>query len=258
MKRSINISVITVVYNGLPYLHEAIESVLNQDSELLEYIVVDGGSIDGSLDVIKSYQSNINQWVSEPDKGIYHAMNKGISMANGDIIGILNSDDVLNDGVIQHITEAFQKDPSLDYVYGYVQRMTKSGLVYDQATSLSQNKIEKLKFRQIPIPHGALFVKKELFEELGNYRTDYKINSDYDFILKLIEHNKTGLQLDLPISRYRDGGRSSGYLTFWERRILLKRHGVSRLEREWIVGKAIVKLFITRLLPKRWVSFLKK
>lgn len=258
MKSRLNISVVTVVYNGLPYLSEAIESVINQDTDTLEYIVVDGGSNDNSLDVIKSFQPHIKQWVSEPDNGIYHAMNKGISMANGDLIGILNSDDVLNEGVIQYILDAFQKDKSLDYVYGYVQRMTKNGIIYDEAKSLPQNKMEDLKFRQIPIPHGALFVKKELFEELGYYRTDYKINSDYDFILKLIKHNKKGLQLNLPISRYRDGGKSSGFLTFWERRILLKRHGVSRLEREWIVGKAILKLLIAKMLPKRMISILKE
>jgi len=255
---NIKISIITVVYNGDKYLEQAIKSVIAQLNKNVEYIIVDGGSTDRTCEIIKSYDSFINTWISEPDKGIYDAMNKGIKISSGNIIGILNADDVLNDGVIKKVLQAFQTDKSLDYVYGYVQRMTQNGVIYENEESLSQDEMEDLKFTQIPIPHGALFVKKELFEELGYYRTDFKINSDYDFILKLIENNKLGLQLDLAISRYRDGGESSGYFTFWERRILLKKYGVSRFEREWIVSKAIVKLFITKLLPKRFVSLLKQ
>lgn len=244
------ISIITVVFNGVTYLEESINSVISIPFNDREYIVIDGGSTDGSLDIIKKYESEIDKWISEPDQGIYDAMNKGIRMANGQVIGILNSDDLLNEGVLEQVTQAFNLNPELDYVYGHVERITKRGTVYGIADSLSQTELPVKKYQQIPIPHGALFVKKGLFDELGYYDTAYIINSDYDFILKMIRSKKKGLKMDLAVSRYRDGGKSSGYLTFWERRLLLKKHGVSLFRREMIVLKSMIKLLISRLLPK--------
>ena len=257
-KNSPLISIITVVYNGEKYLENAILSVAAQTGSRFEYIVVDGGSTDGTVDIIKKHEGKIDKWISEPDEGIYDAMNKGIRMAEGRVIGILNADDELNSGVLDRISVEFEKDEDLDYVYGFVERITQSGTVYGIADSLYQGEISDRKYRQIPIPHGALFIKKQMFKEIGYYETSYIINSDYDFILRLIDQNKKGKRIDLAVSRYRDGGKSSGYLTFWERRKLLKKHGVSLMEREIIVITAITKLLLTNILPARWVSFIRK
>jgi len=252
------ITIITVVYNGAAYLEDAISSVISQSSGHLEYVVIDGGSQDGSVDIIRQYEDQIDIWISEPDDGIYDAMNKGIRLATGDVIGILNSDDVLNDKVIEQIAEVFRNEPLLDFVYGFVERITTSGKVYDIAPSLSISEMEKKKFHQIPIPHGALFVKKNMFDELGFYKTDYVVNSDYDFILRLIENQKIGKKLDVAISRFRDGGLSSNYITFWERRKILKEYNVPFMKREYVILKAIIKLFLSKLLPETIVSYLRK
>lgn len=253
----IKISIITAVLNGYPFIEEAIRSVIYQDYPYKEYLIIDGNSTDKTVDVIKKYQEKIDYWVSEPDSGIYDAMNKGIKKSTGEVIGILNSDDLLNDNVLENIASLFNKNPNLDYAYGYIQRIRKSGEVYGKAESMTPQKIQEEKFNRIPIPHGALFVKKKLFLELGFYNTDYIINADYDFILKIIQKNKTGKYIHIPISRYRDGGISSGYLTFWERRILLKNHGVSLFKKEVIVAKSIFKMFLSRLIPHHFFLFLR-
>jgi len=253
-----DISIITVVYNGEKYLENAILSVAAQAGSRFEYIVVDGGSTDGTVDIIKKHEGKIDKWISEPDEGIYDAMNKGIRMAAGQVIGILNADDELNPGVLEKVAAEFKRSKDLDYLYGYVERMTTSGTVYDIADSLHPEQMDKRKYNQIPIPHGALFVKKQMFEELGYYKTSYVINSDYDFILRLINQNKKGIRLDLAISRYRDGGKSSGYRTFWERRKLLKEEGVPLLKREFVVFRAMTKLLIAKLLPARLVASMRK
>ncbi|TVR18850.1 MAG: glycosyltransferase [Balneolaceae bacterium] len=252
------ISIITVVYNGEKYLEKAIHSVVHQTGCHCEFIVVDGGSTDGTLDIIKKNDDKIDKWISEPDKGIYDAMNKGIKLASGTIIGILNADDEMNEGVLKIVGNEFSQNPNLDFLYGYVERMTLSGDVYDIASSLSISEMDQKKFQQIPIPHGALFVKKQLFHELGYYKTDYIINSDYDFILRLLENGKKGKKINLAISRFRDGGRSSGYLTFWERRRIMREFKVPFIKREYVIMKGVIKLFIAKLLPNSIVSSLRK
>lgn len=119
-------------------------------------------------------------------------------------------------------------------------------------------------YNGIPIPHGALFVKKDTFLEMGMYDLAYQINADYDFILRLIKNEKRGFYLQIPLAQYRDGGASSGVQTFMERRKLLKKHGVSFLKRNSIVWFATIKLTLMKLLPvhlgvsvKKAYSFLK-
>lgn len=252
------ITMITVVYNGVEYVEEAIRSVISQSYKNLEYIVIDGGSVDGTVDTIRQFEDQIDVWKSEPDNGIYDAMNKGIGLATGEIIGILNSDDILNEGVLEQIADVFREEPSLDFVYGYVERITAEGNIYDIAPSLSISEMKKKQFRQIPIPHGAFFVKKNLFDELGYYNTSYVVNADYDFMLRLIKQKKKGKKVDVAISKFRDGGLSGGYITFLERRKILKSHGVPFYKREWIVLKGIVKLFLSKILPGSIVSFVRK
>jgi glycosyltransferase involved in cell wall biosynthesis len=251
------ISIITVVYNGEVFLEDALLSVLNQIDKRFEYIVVDGASTDNSVEIIRRHQAGISKWISEPDDGIYDAINKGIKMASGKFIGILNADDLLNDGILSNLAIEIEQSPELDYLYGFVERMTTSGKVYDIASSLAMSEMEQNKFKQIPIPHGALFVKKKLFEELGYYKTDYIINSDYDFILRMIENGKNGKKINLAISRFRDGGKSSGYLTFWERRKIMKEFGVSFIKREYVIMKGVIKLFLAKILPNSIVSSLR-
>jgi glycosyltransferase involved in cell wall biosynthesis len=232
--------------------------VISQKEEsLLEYIVIDGQSSDGSLGVIKSYENDIDQWVSEPDNGIYDAMNKGISMANGDIIGILNADDLLVPGIIQEIIQTFEIT-NADYIYGNVDRITKNGIKYGTIKSLEESEIATSKFRQVPFPHPSLYVKKAVFDEIGVYDTSFKLNADYDFILRLLNTGYRGIFLNKSIARYRDGGKSSGIETFIERKQVWKKHGVPFIKREYFALSSALKLVLYRLFPVFVNKFFKK
>lgn len=117
MTNMIKVSIITVVYNGVKNIEQTIKSVLHQTYSNIEYIVIDGGSTDGSLDIIKKYSDSISYWVSEADKGIYDAMNKGISKATGDLIGIINSDDWYEPDAIMNMVTAYEENTVL---YGII------------------------------------------------------------------------------------------------------------------------------------------
>lgn len=141
--KNFKISIITVVYNGAAYLEEAIQSVLNQGNRCYEYIVIDGGSTDGTLDIIKKYERDIDTWISEPDRGLYDAMNKGIRISSGDIIGIVNSDDRLKPRALESVRNAFAADLKLDYVYGDVERIRTDGTVYSSFKAVPPSLIKK-------------------------------------------------------------------------------------------------------------------
>ena len=118
MSLNIKISIITVSYNAVKTIEETINSVLNQSYSNIEYIIIDGGSRDGTVDIIKKYQDKINVWISEPDKGIYDAMNKGIKLAKGDWIGIINSDDCYCIDAFDTILNTISKNPNAELIFG--------------------------------------------------------------------------------------------------------------------------------------------
>lgn len=252
------ITIITVVYNGAPFLEEAIQSIIAQNYSNLEYIVIDGGSDDGSVNIIKKYREHIDYWVSEPDGGIYDAMNKGIAQSNGEIIGILNSDDILIEGALEKIFQAFLQKPEVDYVYGSVQRIKKTGDEYARIEPIKKEEFVAKKYQQIPFPHPSLYVKKQVFDQIGVYNTSYTLNADYDFILRLLDADLKGIELEFPVAKYRDGGRSAGIKTFTERRILWKSHGVPLITREWNAFRSVSKVLLHSLLPDSFLKLIKK
>jgi glycosyltransferase involved in cell wall biosynthesis len=219
--------------------------------------VIDGNSDDGSIDVIKSYDRHIDKWVSEPDSGIYDAMNKGISMANGNIIGILNADDLLAPGILTVIADIFEKT-NADYLYGNVDRITQKGEKYGIIKSLPDDRIQTRKFRQVPFPHPSLYVKKSVFEEIGVYDTSFKLNADYDFILRLLSFDYKSTYLNESVASYRDGGKSSGIRTFTERKRVWKKHRVSFIKREYFAISSVLKLLLYRLFPLSVIKIFKK
>ena len=116
------ISIITVVFNGEKYLEETIKSVINQTNKNFEYIIVDGGSTDRTLDIIKKYDQQIDYWISQEDKGIYDAFNKGLKLVSGDVIGIVNSDDTYNNECFEIVKNYFKKNDNLDFLFGGVKK----------------------------------------------------------------------------------------------------------------------------------------
>jgi len=182
------ISIITVVYNNERTLESAILSVLNQSFKNIEYIIIDGKSIDGTIKIINSYKDKIAHFISETDEGIYDAMNKGIALASGDVIGILNSDDLYaDDDVLKDVMGYFQADEKLDILYGdlvYVNTDDINKVVRKWTSKKYYKKF--FEHGNVP-PHTALFVKKNIYNECGLFNVDYKLAADYDFMLRIFK-----------------------------------------------------------------------
>lgn len=182
------LSIITVCWNSAATIEKTIQSVASQTYRNIEYIIVDGQSKDATLDIIQKYPDTVTKWISEPDKGLYDAMNKGIRMATGDYIGIVNADDTFaDDTVIQRIAEFLQANP-IDASIGDIVQHREDGKIIRQY-SAKKWKPEKLKIGFMPA-HPAIFFKKELFNKLGYYALDFKIAADYELIIRYFLKNK--------------------------------------------------------------------
>lgn len=181
------ISIITVCYNSAATIEETIKSVESQNYSNFEYIIVDGNSKDSTKEIIEKYNHVITRWISEPDKGLYDAMNKGIAMATGDYIGILNSDDTFYEKeTLTKIADFLMKNP-VDACTGDIVQH-KNGKIIRKYSSKNWNP-EKLKIGFMP-PHPSIFFKKELFSKLGDYVLGYKIASDYELIIRYFLKHK--------------------------------------------------------------------
>lgn len=205
------ISIITVVLNGAKTIRGTIESVLSQTYNNIEYIVIDGQSIDGTMDIVNEYRDKINKVVSEQDHGLYAAINKGISLASGDVVGLIHADDFYLDNlVIQRVADEFEKK-KVDSVFADLlfikDDCVDKALRYYSAKNFTP---EKLTYGLMP-PHPTFFVKKEVYEKYGGYEVDYKIAGDYEMFVRLLYINKISYSyINLPIIKMRIGGISSG------------------------------------------------
>ena len=204
------ISIITVCYNSASHIEDAIRSVMEQDYAEIEHIIVDGASTDGTVEILKSNENKIAKWISEPDRGIYDAMNKGLKMASGDIIGILNSDDFyFNDQIISTVADAFA-DPEIDAVYGDLIFIDPNNL--DRTVrSYSSAKWNPERFAKGYRPaHPTFFVRRKYYEMYGFFETDYKIAADYEMLIRLLYVHQLRYQyLPITMVKMRKGGVSS-------------------------------------------------
>jgi glycosyltransferase involved in cell wall biosynthesis len=204
------ITIITVVYNNVSTIRQCIESVLTQDHNDLEYIIIDGSSTDGTLDIIKEYDKKISTLISEKDSGLYDAMNKGIKVATGEVVGILNSDDFFYDNsVISRISEAFS-DKTIDATISdivFVKNSSTDKVL--RRYSSKEWKPSKFAWGYMP-PHPSFFVKRSLLNQLGLYKTDYKIAADYELLIRYLLINRINWKY-LPIitTKMRTGGAST-------------------------------------------------
>lgn len=204
------VSIVTVVYNCADTIEGCIKSVLNQDYPDVEYIVVDGASKDGTVDIVKKYEPQLAQFISEKDKGIYDAMNKGVRMATGDIVGILNADDFFySDDTISKIAAAFKKDPRMEASIADIVFVNETNDRVLRHYPAKKWRPSKFAWGYMP-PHPSFFCKKEKFEELGYYKTDYKIAADYELLIRFLLVNKVHYKyLPIVTTRMRMGGVST-------------------------------------------------
>lgn len=198
------ISVITVSLNMADTIERTIKSVISQECDELEYIVIDGGSDDGTVDIIHKYEDYISYWCSESDHGIYDAMNKGLTVATGDIVAFLNSDDWYEENALKMVTAQF--DEETDVLCGQVKAYKKGQLI-----GIEPNRkipCEEL-FMGMCYCHQAIFTRRQVFEQYGYFDTRYMIAADYDWFLKLYVNGIRIKAVDVILANYNKAGISN-------------------------------------------------
>lgn len=212
MNKPIKISIVTVCYNSSKTIEDTILSVLGQSYQNIEYIIVDGGSTDGTLAIIEKYKKHIAYFVSEPDKGLYDAINKGIKASTGDVVGIINSDDVLASyHTIKSVAVSFSLE-GCEALYGNL-IYTDASLQKTIRTWKSKPYQEGLFLKGWMPAHPTFYAKKELFEKYGYYNTSFKISADYELMLRFIhKHGVKPYFLDRTLVKMRNGGISNNSL----------------------------------------------
>lgn len=200
------ISVVTVVYNGERHIDQAIRSVLSQTYDNVEYIIVDGGSTDRTLDIIRGHEDRIDCWVSEPDRGIYDAMNKGIGLASGALVGLLNSDDWYAEGALAEIASMHADGGGKDRVIA-----GKWGIVLENP-DLTIEAAPSLRFHTgMPLCHQAMFVPMSAYASVGLYDVRYRYASDLDMVLRLHTNRIPFAFSDKVLVHFRATGTSDKY-----------------------------------------------
>ena len=198
------VSIITVVLNNKKFLQQSINSVLNQSYENYELIIIDGKSTDGTMEILKKNNSKIDFWISEKDKGIYNAMNKGIKLSRGSIISILNSDDIFYKHALKTAANYFNRYQSIDFLFGSV---IKYKLLY----GYKPGKIS-WSFGFYSTHSIGFFIRKKVHKKVGYYNTRYKYSSDYDFFYRMIVKYKLkgmATKKNEIFGKFRRGGISS-------------------------------------------------
>ncbi len=254
---SLQISLITANLNRAHTLGEALRSAAGQTWENIDHIVVDGGSTDGSLDVIERHRAGIAKTVSGPDKGPYDALNKGLALASGDVVGFLHADDTFaTPHTLERVAAAFD-DPAVGAVYGdlvYVRKDDASQIVrYWQAGSFRRDKLTQ---GWMP-PHPTFYVRREVISRLGNFDTRYRIAADYDHMLRVLWQGRVqAAYIPEVLVRMRTGGLSNGSLLNMlnktrEDYAVMRQHGIGGLQT--LLLKNVTKLpqFMVRAAPGR-------
>ena len=223
------LTIITITYNSENTLEQTIKSVISQKASNVEYIIIDGGSSDQTLNIINYYRQDIDILVSEADKGISDAFNKGIKRASGDIIGIINSDDILYEGAAETVLSAFAEDSDIDVLFGnlmvFKDEVKKGHLVR------SSSNLKKLRYALL-IPHPCVFISRKAYKKYGLYSLEYKNAMDYELISRMYYSGAKFKYFDKILAGFREGGQSiaSFDVTLNEHKKIAKRNGAKAAE----------------------------
>ncbi len=226
------ISVVTVCRNTESTIEDTIRSVAGQTCRGVEHIIIDGASTDGTLDIVRKYESVVTKWVSEHDQGIYDAMNKGIALASGDVIGFLNADDVYaRPEVLAEVVQALG-DESIQAVYGDVVFVRDDLQTIVRYYRSNRFKVGKLAWGWMP-PHPSIFLKKHMFEKYGLFKTDYRIAADYELVTRLFARHKVryrylpGVSVKMRVGGVSTRGVKSNYILSQEIVRACRENGIS-------------------------------
>lgn len=255
------VSIITVTFNSGDTLQHTIDSVSCQNYNNIEYIIVDGNSKDDTVKIIKSNIGIISKWISEPDNGLYDAMNKGIQMATGDIVGIINSDDFYHrPDAISKVVEGFQKEPVdcvfADIIFVYPSNTEKVIRYYSSEKFVPW----KMRFGFMPA-HPTFFTYKKSFEKFGYYKTDFKIAADFELLLRFLIKEKLSYKyIPIDLLKMRVGGVSTSSI---KGTLLINKENLRALKDNniysnylFLISRYFIKIF--HFLPWRNNRFLNK
>jgi glycosyltransferase involved in cell wall biosynthesis len=225
-------TIVTPSYNQGKFIEATIESVLSQKEVALEYLVFDGGSQDNTIDVIKRYASQIDYWESQPDKGQTNAINKGFARATGDILGWVNSDDVLTSGALARAADIFEAIREADVVYGDSSYMTKAGVVF-RTKKAEPFSIKRLRQRDFLLQPSTFF-RKRIYEKVGQLDERYQYCMDYEYWLRMAESGAKFVYVKSILShmRYHKDAKSVGaiLLSLEEEKFLKLEYGYPPLQ----------------------------
>lgn len=221
------ISIVTICFNSEAHIEEAIQSVVNQSYPNKEYIIIDGGSTDGTLDIIGKYKDRIDYFVSESDRGISDAFNKGIMVATGDLVGIINSDDKLADDALQVVADNYSSD--VDIYRGKCR-------IWNPNTDDFIDEVPTMAWPLIPIKmkvsHPSTFISRRSYQAWGNYDINLKFAMDFDLLQRMYQQKAKTMYIDRPLAVFRLGGVSQQNETARKKELchILKKNGANRMQ----------------------------
>ncbi len=243
------ISIITITYNSEKTVEDTIRSILNQNYKMLEYIIIDGGSTDNTLKIIDKYKDKISYFISEPDNGISDAFNKGIKASTGDVIGIINSDDMLYTDALKHINDKFEADNELDVVHGNVLRFNDGESV--GRLSKPSGKLSDFAY-QFPMFHPTVFVTAAAYQKHGLFDVNCKNAMDFELLSRMYFNGANFAYIDEIISCFRLGGVSqmAHKRTIEEHCRIAERNGASKKELKKHIRKLKAVHFCSTMIKK--------
>ena len=219
------ISVVTPSFNSVETIEETILSVLKQDYQNIEYLVIDGGSNDGTVELLEKYKKDIDYYVSEEDNGIYHAMNKGIAAATGDFIGIINADDCYLEGAIGKVAELIKSTQDIDAVYANSRYIIPGR---PPIIIKGRHPLKRSDFFNMPMAHTTVFIKKKYFDIHGNFDESFKASGDFELLFRFFDKGVNYTYLNEILTEIKFGGlTSTSSITNHEDKMVLKKIGAS-------------------------------
>jgi len=251
------VTVITVVFNGESFLEQTIQSVINQTYDNIEYIVIDGGSTDNTLNVIRKYDEMIDYWVSEADCGLYYAMNKAIKLSTGEFVGIINSGDWYElDAVESSILILNNK--CLDYVYGNAYLVNNQGNRNGIFSAIPTARLNKAIYYVQPYPHVSAFIKRSVYLREKLFNTSYTVSADHEFSLRMYTRGYKGFDIGRIVASVRPGGLSGTLTAKQESRNIAISYGKSIFYAYLLYFIYNANGLMAIILPQFIVNFLKK
>ena len=247
------VTIITVVFNGEKYLEQTIKSIASQTYQNIEYIIIDGGSTDKTLDIIRQHEVKIDRWISQSDRGLYDAMNKGIALARGEIIGILNSDDLYLENAVLEVVREYQKIQQPCVIYGDMYKFADE----DRAVSLHRGNLSDRAFEtaSIIINHPTCFVHRSLYE-IGTFNLEYEVGADRELMMSFHSKNVPFIKLNRTIAKFRLGGTTSNQrLSSIVNREIVQEYKL--LNTYKIARTRIAKVLLRKTVPsfRKWVFY---